>query len=34
LDFPMELWQDAIRHTVKEKLIDMNLRAFEVGCNQ
>lgn len=34
LDFPMELWQEAIRNTVKEKLIDMNLRAFAVGCNQ
>lgn len=34
LDFPMVLWQEAIRNTVKEKLIDMNLRAFAVGCNQ
>lgn len=34
LEFPEELWQDAIRKTVKDKLVDMNLRAFNVGRSQ
>ncbi len=34
LEFPEERWLDAIRKTVKDKLVDMNLRAFEVGRRQ
>jgi indolepyruvate ferredoxin oxidoreductase beta subunit len=34
LEFPVELWHDAIRKTVKDKLVDMNLRAFDVGRSQ
>lgn len=34
LEFPEELWHDAIRKTVKDKLVDMNLRAFNVGRSQ
>ena len=31
LDFTKEQWQKAIRACVKEKFIDMNLKAFELG---
>lgn len=34
LEFPEERWLDAIRKTVKDKLVDMNLRAFEAGRRQ
>ena len=34
LEFPEERWLDAIRKTVKDKLVDMNLRAFQVGRRQ
>jgi len=34
LEFPEDRWLDAIRKTVKDKLVDMNLRAFEVGRRQ
>ena len=31
LDLPVEAWQDAIRQCVKEKFVDVNLQAFDVG---
>jgi len=31
LDLPVEAWQDAIRRCVKEKFVDVNLKAFEMG---
>jgi len=33
LDLPIEAWHKAIASCVKEKLRDMNLRAFEIGRN-
>lgn len=31
LSFDMNQWEDAIRSTVKEKFIEMNLKAFDLG---
>ena len=31
LEFPEEEWEKALRATVKEKFIDMNLKAFQTG---
>jgi indolepyruvate ferredoxin oxidoreductase beta subunit len=31
LDFPKEIWLTAITETVKEKFVQMNLKAFEAG---
>ncbi len=31
LDFSMEQWDNAIRSLVKEKFVDMNLKAFQAG---
>ncbi len=30
-DIPRDIWHEAIRTTVKEKFIDLNLKAFEAG---
>ncbi len=32
-DFTVEEWQEAIRSCVKERFVDMNLKAFELGRN-
>ncbi len=31
LDLPLEAWETAIRKSVKEKFIDVNLKAFQLG---
>jgi Pyruvate/2-oxoacid:ferredoxin oxidoreductase gamma subunit len=31
LDLPPEAWTSAIRHSVKEQFVDINLKAFEIG---
>ncbi len=33
LDFKDEIWEEAIKSTVKEKFIDLNLKAFQIGRN-
>ena len=33
LDLPKEVWIDTIKETVPSKVIDMNLKAFELGYN-
>ena len=30
-DIPVEMWHEAIRETVKEKFVDINLKAFDEG---
>lgn len=32
LKLPPEAWETAIRNSVKEKFIDVNLKAFQLGC--
>ena len=34
LELPVEVWQAAIRRSVKEKFVDLNLRAFATGRAQ
>ncbi len=31
MDIPKEKWEEAIRQSVKEKFVEMNLKAFELG---
>jgi len=33
LDFKTEQWENSIKRTVKEKFIEMNLKAFDLGKN-
>ena len=33
LDFPLDLWLEALRGRVPAKLLDLNLKAFELGRN-
>ncbi len=33
LDLPIDAWQEAIASSVKAKLVDLNIRAFELGRN-
>ncbi len=33
MDFPDEVWKDAIKQCVKEKFHELNLKAFELGKN-
>jgi indolepyruvate ferredoxin oxidoreductase, beta subunit len=33
LDLPIDAWQEAIASSVKAKLVDLNIRAFELGMN-
>ena len=33
LDFPLDLWLEALRGRVPPKLLDLNLKAFELGRN-
>ena len=33
LDMPKEVWQQAVRDTVKARFVEMNLKAFEMGYN-
>ena len=30
-DIPKEVWQDAVRSTVPERFVELNLKAFEAG---
>lgn len=32
MDFTMEQWHEVIRNTVPPKTVDINLKAFEIGC--
>ncbi len=31
MDIPVEKWEEAIKQSVKEKFVEMNLKAFELG---
>jgi indolepyruvate ferredoxin oxidoreductase beta subunit len=33
MDFDKSIWLDAIKKTVPQKFIDMNIKAFELGYN-
>jgi indolepyruvate ferredoxin oxidoreductase beta subunit len=30
-DIPVEIWHEAIRETVKEKFVELNIKAFDKG---
>ncbi len=33
VDFPVSVWHNAIKETVPEKFLDLNMKAFELGYN-
>jgi indolepyruvate ferredoxin oxidoreductase beta subunit len=33
MDIPIENWHQAMKNQIKEKYVDLNLKAFEIGYN-